>query len=60
MNGSVAVNAESHEVVIRVLALLAAMPDVMDFEFGQRTTLLASPAISRQDLPVQGPIRVRL
>ena len=60
VNGSVAFNAESDEVAIRVIALLAAVPDMVDFESGQRTTLLASPAIPLQDPMVERMIGVRI
>ena len=56
VNGSMAFNAQGDEVAIRVIALLAAVLDVMDFESGQGTTVLASPAISRQNPPVEGLI----
>ncbi len=47
----VAVCAQGNEVFLRVRALVASEPEMVDLEIGPRPAALAAPAIALQNLP---------
>jgi hypothetical protein len=60
MHGPVTLRAHADEILVGILALPAPVLNVMDLEPGYRPALLASPAVSLQDLPAQCLVGIRI
>ena len=58
MHASVAFGTECYQILLRIIAGLAAESFVMDFKIGHCATRLASPAIATQHLAAESVVLV--